>query len=79
MKLATAIDEQIYKLETRNEAMRNALKLVIPILGKVVADNLMPNIVQPNYPEKVLQQINDLLAATEQTSYFLLDSDTPKD
>lgn len=43
-------------------AARNALNLAVPIIGKVIADDLMPDIVAPNYPKMTLDNINAILA-----------------
>jgi hypothetical protein len=56
----------ISDLETRQIDMLNALKLTIPIIGKVIADNLMPDIVSPSYPQKTLDKINAAIAKAQE-------------
>lgn len=42
--------------------MAELLRQANQIIGKVVADNLMPGIVMPNFPKAVMTCINDVLA-----------------
>ena len=41
------------------------LQMAAKIVGKVVADDLMPNIVAPDFPEMVDRRIQALLAKIE--------------
>ena len=42
--------------------MRQALRDALKIIGKVVADDLMPDIAAPGYPRLMMERIETLLA-----------------
>lgn len=54
------------KLKANNDVLLEACKKAQQIVGKVIADNLMPDIVMPNFPKHVEELLEKAIKQAEQ-------------